>query len=107
MKKTILIATALIVLSCTSKKEDVKTPDCQSKNTYTLRFVNTSSNVYMIYVNNAYVCDIAGKKEYTTNCQAGYTKITCTQKTGYILYPTIKEYESNVQCCQSYRLMFP
>ncbi|MGC3977042.1 MAG: hypothetical protein QM751_01665 [Paludibacteraceae bacterium] len=105
MKKTIFILLVLTALSCS--KSRCRNEVAKENNTYSLRFTNGSANTYKIYINNVYKFDIAGKKEYTANCPAGYTKITCTQKDGYILYPTEKTYEANVQACGSYYLVFP
>ena len=100
-----IIASVFIVFVLFACEEE-KRP-CEKNNTFNLELTNGSSDPYNVYVNNKFILVVAGKKKETIAAPAGFAKITVEQKSGYILYPTVKEYESTISACESHYLVFP
>lgn len=104
MKKLFWIAIAIIFIGC--EKDGAKL-ECEINNTFLFELTNGSNDTYAIYVNNIYQTDIKGKKKQTLTLPAGFIKITVKQKDGYLLYPTVKDYEYTLNSCERYYLVFP
>lgn len=100
--KTILTFTFLMlafafVTGCSDKEEDI-TP------VFELRFTNTSSNPYFVEVNGTTdVQDGNSFKNY--NLDKGTYAWKVTQKSGYILYPTVRE--GTITLDQDKEIVFP
>jgi hypothetical protein len=75
--------------------------------TFQLEFTNGSSDTYELYINDEYQQDVEGKKKVTYTIPEGYWSAKVVQKTGYIFYPTIKEYSGTCDAGESYYIVFP
>lgn len=75
--------------------------------TFQLEFTNGSSDTYELYINDVYQQDVEGKQKAIYNIPAGYWSAKAVQKTGYLFYPTIKEYSGTCQADESYYIVFP
>lgn len=97
MKKLILsffiAAMAIVFTSC--------------ENTFTMEFTNGSNDVYELYINDTYQQDVEGKEKVTYIIDDGYWTASVVQKTGYILYPTVKNYSGTCDAGESYYIVFP
>ena len=103
IKKIIaLVFIGVVLFACNEEKLA-----CEENNTFSLELTNGASNPYDIYVNNRFRQTIAGKEKSTIAIPAGFAKIRVEQKSGYILYPTVKEYEWTISACENYYLVFP
>ena len=102
MKKLlILFSIALLFSSCTKEK------DCEVNDSFYMELNNGSNNPYDVYVNDVFLETLDGKKQETYQIPAGYFKIKVIQVSGYLLYPTEKEYTGSVAACESYYITFP
>ena len=104
MKKILIsVFLVLVVVGCKS----TSTLACEDNDTFTIEFTNGSSDTYDIYINNVLKGSLLSKKKITYDVPSGFSKITVTQKTGYILFPTTKTYENNGKACETRYLVFP
>lgn len=73
-----------------------------------LRFNNTSTNLYRIYVNGAAVVELAGGLTYELTYQpVGFYTIRVLQLNGYVVTPTDQTYTGNLVCGGSLLTTFP
>jgi PKD repeat protein len=77
-------------------------PECQTNNTGTLTiFLSGTSNPYKVFINGVYREDMtAGSKVFTV--PAGNASLKLEQRSGYVLYPTVRETNANIVKCQDY-----
>lgn len=104
MKKLILLI-AIIGLSLTysCEKEDLPSNN-NNTTTYELRFTNTSSNPYDVYVNGT-TKTLSGNSYINYNLEMDSYYWTVTQLSGYALYPTIQE--GTVYLTEDKNVVFP
>jgi PKD repeat protein len=77
-------------------------PECQTNNTGTLTiYLSGTSNPYKVFINGSYREDMtAGFKTFTV--PAGNASIKLEQRSGYALYPTVRETSANIIRCETY-----
>jgi hypothetical protein len=79
-----------------------KIPFCQSKKLGRVNVINKSTNPYDLYKNGELITTIKGKAEYNIYVEMGLTNLKATQKTGFMMYPTINDRAVNVKApCQN------
>jgi uncharacterized protein YcnI len=94
MKKLALLLFTLILFTACEK-------------TFQIEFTNGSSDTYELYINDVYQQDVEGKQKVTYNIPEGYWSAKVVQKTGYILFPTVKDYSGTYKAGESYYIVFP
>jgi hypothetical protein len=78
------------------------------QSTGVLKFVNTSTNPYHVYVNNQLYTDLAGGATKSTEfALAGSYTIRVVQISGYIVSPTDKTYTGTLSCGGTLTTTFP
>ena len=76
--------------------------------TCTLKFVNTSTNPYHVYINGVLSFDMnGGTTNYKYNAPIGYYTLRVLQISGYVLYPTDVTYTGTTICGQTLTTTFP
>lgn len=81
---------------------------CVMAGTGQIKFVNTSTNPYRIYVNGQVYTDLNGGSIQTTGYAAvGSYNIRVLQLSGYLVTPTDKTYTGNVNCGGILTVTFP
>lgn len=87
-------------LSCS--KDDIDT--CL---TGTIRFTNTSSNPYDLWVDGNYQFRLSGNTFREIDLTEGQHSANVEQVSGYLIYPTTRETTLNVYGCQEREWVFP
>jgi hypothetical protein len=103
--KKLLISLFLVLMVVGCKTES--TLECEDKNTFCIEFTNGSSDPYNLYVNDKFQQVVAAKNKVTYNIPAGYYSAKAVQKSGYLLYATVKEYSGTHKSCENYYIVFP
>lgn len=108
MKKLLLIVAAVIAISGCIDKEDTNVTPVQSQpTTGTIQFINNSQNPYDVFVDGTHVFQQSGKTTRDHSVSAGSHKVKVQQVSGYVLYPTVKEYEPNVTASENIVVSYP
>lgn len=95
MKRLLLIAiTAIAFTGCT--KDDKNTGTSGGSDMGTIQFINNSNNPYRVYLNNNEIAEQKGNTSFSKSVSTGFYKVTVSQVSGYLVYPTVKNYEFNV-----------
>jgi hypothetical protein len=77
-------------------------PFCQSKKLGRVNVINKSTNPYDLYKNGELVATIKGKTESNIYVEMGLTNLKATQKSGFVMYPTVNDREVNIKSpCQN------
>ena len=95
-----LILSSVMFFSCSKDSID----NCL---TGTVRFTNTSSNPYDLWVDGTYQFRLSGNTFRELDLTEGQHNAQVEQVSGYILYPTIKETTLSVFGCQEREWIFP
>jgi hypothetical protein len=76
--------------------------------TGTLKFINTSSNPYRVYVNGTEVFDMnGGTTQYQNYMPTGSYSVRILQLSGYVFSPTDETYSGTIGCGQTMTTTFP
>ncbi|HPY82149.1 MAG: hypothetical protein M0R02_01275 [Bacteroidales bacterium] len=76
--------------------------------TGTLKFVNTSSNPYRVYINGSVAFDMnGGTTKYENYMSTGFYSIRVLQLSGYLFTATDKTYTGTLGCGQTMTVTFP
>lgn len=106
MKKLLLpVFAAIIFAGCA--KEPTATPKAPVCETGTLQFVNNSNHPYNVYVNGSFEFQQAGNTSREQDFTNGSYVIKVEQESGYLVYPTIKEYSGNLPGCGKVVVSYP
>lgn len=73
----------------------------------TITLVNNSSNPYNIYFNGAHEYTMQGGTRQDVTKPKGSYSIKVEQESGYVLYPTVKEYSTTLSGCDTKTVSFP
>jgi hypothetical protein len=77
-------------------------PFCQNKKLGRVNVINKSTNPYDLYKNGELITTIKGKTEYKIYVEMGLTNLKATQKSGFMMYPTVNDRAVNVKSpCQN------
>jgi hypothetical protein len=77
-------------------------PFCQVKKLGSVNIINKSTNPYDLYKNGALITTLKGKSEYMLNVGIGSTNLQATQKSGFMMYPTVNNRTVNINSpCQN------
>jgi hypothetical protein len=77
-------------------------PFCQVKKLGNVNIINKSTNPYDLYKNGALITTLKGKSEYKLNVEIGSTSLQATQKSGFMMYPTVNNRTVNINSpCQN------
>lgn len=116
MKKYIIIA-AMLPLFASCDKLDTKPSNTTTQQpsepepdpcpTGKVVMVNNSSNPYDIFVNGAKDTQQPGKSKGTLTLAKGNYVIKVQQVSGYIAYPTVKEYNISLSGCDEKTISYP
>lgn len=82
-------------------------PACQTNNTATVNFNNSSSNPYYCYINGANRGTVSGNSSRDFTVSAGANALKAEQVSGYLLYPTVVNRSANPSACSTYNFNFP
>ncbi len=88
MKKLFLIF--VLTLSLSSIYSCEKEDESNDRESYELRFTNTSSNPYTVEVDGT-TSSLSGKTFKNYDLEQGTYSWKVTQESGYLIYPTVKE----------------
>ncbi|MBS1774314.1 MAG: hypothetical protein JST82_15765 [Bacteroidetes bacterium] len=100
---TIIITVTVFVFaaSCIKSKNDL----CKYG---TVRFTCNGNNPYMIFVDGGTSIDLVQPKEYKdVKVYKGKHTLKAEQKSGYIIFPTVKTMDVDIQGCDTLAFMFP
>lgn len=100
MKKLISPLLLIVTLFTNCEKE----PECT---TGTVRFTCTSANPYDVFIDGKYEFQIPGNSFTERDLPEGNRQLKAVQVSGYLVYPTIKEYTMSVFGCQEHEWIFP
>lgn len=89
-----------VMLFSTCKKDDPCT-------TGSVRFTNTSTNPYDLYVDDQFQIRISGNTFTELDFPEGQIRVRVEQVSGFILFPTMKEGRISVFGCQENEWVFP
>lgn len=107
MKVKYLLAAAVLFATACSKDE-TKTPDpvdpCPNG---TIRFTNTSSNPYKIYIDGEFRTTLSGNHHIDYEVKKGSHDLRALQASGYVLYPTEKTVTISIGGCEDKEFIFP
>jgi hypothetical protein len=79
-----------------------KVPFCKTKKLGRVNVINKSTNPYDLYKNGELITTIKGKTEYNIYVEMGLTNLKATQKSGFMMYPTVNDRTVNVKTpCQN------
>lgn len=73
----------------------------------TIIITNNSSNPYEIYINSTDIGALNGGYYITESLTPGYYEIKVVQNSGYVFYPTVKEYDITATSGNTYNIVFP
>lgn len=109
--KIIAFATLLMmvvaIFGCGKGNTGSPVSQCETNKTAEIRFVNNSTNSYGIYIDGTYYGALQGNAFDDLTVNEGKRTFEAVQETGYILYPTEKEYTTTVVRCQDLTWNFP
>lgn len=100
-----LIAVLVITASC--QKDETTEPKGISCDTGNINFINNSSNPYYIYINDDYKGAQNGGTSFKETLSKGRYRVSVEQKSGYVLYPTILEYDVELKGCDTKVISYP
>ena len=98
---------SLVLFSCSKDDDGGGGGGGNPCTTAVVRMVNNSSNPYYLYVNGSYYGSLQGSTFDDYTLTEGYYNIKVEQISGYLFYPTIKEWSINLVGCQDRTLTFP
>lgn len=99
----LLVALALITAGCTKSDSNTATVDTGS-----IRFTNTSSNPYEIFLDGADKgAQPGGTYSTITNVTVGSHTVKASQNSGYIISPTVRNGTLTVTKGQEISFVFP
>lgn len=96
---------SLVLISCS--KDDDDGGGGNPCTTADVRIVNNSSNPYYLYVNGSYNSSMQGNTFTDLTLNEGSYNFKVEQISGFLFYPTIKEWSINLVGCQDRTLTFP
>lgn len=105
MKKVLLLSLLSVTLIYSCKKDGQAGKPASNEGT--IRFTNTSSNPYTIYINGGQVGTVTGKKFREYNKEAGNYILKAVQESGYVIYPTVRETSFYLSAGQEKEFVFP
>lgn len=77
-------------------------PFCQIKKLGRVNVINKSTNPYDLYKNGELITTVKGKSEFNLNVEIGLTNLKATQKSGFMMYPTVNNRTVNIKTpCQN------
>jgi hypothetical protein len=77
-------------------------PFCQIKKLGRVNVINKSTNPYDLYKNGELITTVKGKTEFNLNVEIGSTNLKATQKSGFMMYPTVNNRTVNIKSpCQN------
>ncbi len=91
----IILFTSVALLGC----KDRNAPSNENNKHYgVVQFINTTSDPYSVSVvgNTTITFKLGGRSSAKKELEVGYYNFKVTQLSGYLLYPTVKEYEGTV-----------
>jgi len=105
----LVIFLSLFVLGCQKTEETI---DCQKKSEGTIRLKNTSNDPYLVEITtngtaNKVTLTIDANTSGSQNYGSGNVQIVATQKSGYLLTPTVRNFNSTLATCGEYSVSFP
>lgn len=78
-------------------------PPCEKNNTCELSVINHTSDPYSIWLDGAVVATVRANSTTTYTCPAGIVSLTVKQNSGYVLYPTVIDYNPiNAAACSEW-----
>ena len=80
---------------------------CNEINKGTLRLSNNSTDPYSIFVDGKYQATLSANTYSEFRLLEGLHKVQVKQNTGYLLYPTEKEYSVRIEPMKSIEYVFP
>ena len=83
------------------------TPTTPSATTNTIQLINNSANPYDIYINAAYKTRQSGGTSITFTYSFGSYAIEVRQASGYVLYPTVKNYSGTLSATNNIIISYP
>ena len=103
------VAIALIAISCEETVEDNRT-ECQKENIGYIKFSNTSSDAYDVFVNNVHYKQQPGNTvsgSWLKYAAGKQYNIKVQQVSGYIFTPTVRNYTVTLNQCDEKTVTFP
>jgi len=98
---------SLVLFSCSKDDDDGGGGGGNPCTTADVRIVNNSSNPYYLYVNGSYNSSLQGNTFTDLTLNEGGYNFKVEQISGFLFYPTIKEWSINLVGCQDRTLTFP
>lgn len=113
MKKVIIVAIALSLLSLIGCEKDDSNPtqnmsECEKNNYGFLDLTNNSDHPYDIYIDDEFEFTMPGgtvRDDYHLN--SGFHKVEVVQKEGYLVYATTEEFTFTTAKCENDYVSFP
>ena len=72
-----------------------------------VRFTCTSDNPYLLYIDGSFKTTVNGQSFVEYDLVSGEHVVKAEQKSGYVLYPTVRQTTLNVKAGKSIEWMFP
>lgn len=108
MKKYLLLAASVMVFTaCQKETPQPTTPAPDPCPTGTIQFINNSNNPYDVYLNNTFQFTQNGRTSRDWTVDKGFYKATVKQKSGYLISPTIQDYEGTIDGCDKNIVSYP
>jgi len=109
MKKiSILFFVSMMLIACASNEPELT--ECQKENVGYLKFNNTSSNAYDIFIDGTHYKQQPGNSISSSwvKFKAGKAYVIKVQQvSGYIFSPTVKNFNVTINQCDEKTITFP
>lgn len=104
MKRVIPILLMALMFTISSCEEEDLQSLCKEG---TLRLTSISDYPYDFYLNGTYQATIQGRTFQEFEIEEGSYRIKVVQKSGYLLFPTIREVTISIFGCKEIEWVFP
>ena len=97
-----------VLVACKKDPQEAQLSECLNSNIGYVSFFCESSNPYNIYIDGSFKFTVSGnsvKIDYPVSAGDHYFKMV--QKSGFAIYPTIRESDLFVKVCKHYSFTFP
>ena len=101
-----LLLVGTIMTSCT--KEESEQIECESEDIGYMTITNTSENPYKVSIDGVFAFSLEGntfKDDYELS--SGYHGFKAEQISGYLIYPTVVEFNQTIVQCEKRSWVFP